>query len=294
MGADAVEPDVVPTRDGVLVIRHENEISATTDVADRAEFAHLRRTKRFLGHEETGWFTEDFTWAQLSTLCCRERIPTVRPESARYDGQDRILRFADLLALLDAAPRAVRCVLEIKHAAYFASIGLDPAPLVEAELRAAGWWRDDGRLLVESFEPTVLADLRGRGLSAVYTQLVEAKGAPADLILRRGAHAPSYADLISPTGLDYLRDAVDAISLDKAIVLDASCPGVVEAAHARGMRVFCWTGRPENAFLDRRFRRGSGAAAFGDYRAEWELLRAASLDGVFVDHPDLAVDVFHA
>jgi glycerophosphoryl diester phosphodiesterase len=103
MGVDAVEPDVVATADGVLVLRHENEISGTTDVADRPEFADRRTTKRVDGARLTGWFTEDFTWAELTTLRCRERIPALRPGSAEHNDTEPILRLSDLLDLVEEA-----------------------------------------------------------------------------------------------------------------------------------------------------------------------------------------------
>ncbi|MDQ1129228.1 glycerophosphodiester phosphodiesterase family protein [Microbacterium sp. SORGH_AS_0888] len=291
-GVDAVEPDVVPSRDGVLVVRHENEISTTTDVADRPEFAHLRRTRSFAGVELTGWFTEDFTWEQLSTLRCRERLPHLRPGSAAHDDEQPMLRLTDLLDLLDAAGRDIRLVLEVKHAAYFATIGLDPASLVSDAIRSAGWWGDAERLVVESFEPTVLAELRAAGLPATFVQLVEAEGAPVDLLLARGAAAPTYREMISPSGLERLADEVEGISLDKAIVLGDAGARLVADAHARGLLVYAWTARPENRFLESRFRRGEDPARFGDYAAEWTRMRDAGIDGVFVDHPDLGAAAF--
>ena len=127
MGVDAVEPDIVVSRDGVLVVRHENEISGTTDVADRPEFADRRTTKTIDGAELTGWFTEDFTWDELATLRCRERLPQLRPTSASFDDQQPVLRLRDVLDLVRAASleqgREIGVVLEIKHATYFASWG---------------------------------------------------------------------------------------------------------------------------------------------------------------------------
>ena len=143
LGADAVEPDLVASRDGVLVLRHENEISGTTDVADRPEFADRRTTKRIEGADVTGWFTEDLTWAELSTLTVRERLPELRPRSAEHDGTGGMLRLSDLLRFLDAADRPVGLVAEIKHAAYFESIGLPLDALVADELQAAGWAGDE-------------------------------------------------------------------------------------------------------------------------------------------------------
>lgn len=298
-GVDALEPDVVATRDGVLVIRHENEISDTTDVVDRAEFAHLRRTKQFAGHAMTGWFTEDFTWAELATLRCRERLPLIRPQSATHDDTEPILRLVDLLEIIAAAPRRIGLVLEIKHAAYFAAIGLDLVPLLEHELQQAGWLDAGALLTFESFEPTVLTTLRERGVPGTYIHLIEAEGSPVDLLVARGADAPTYRDIVSPRGLDALVGRFDGISLDKKLILAPNALGritrpapVVGEAQQRGLRVFAWTARPENRFLSRQFRVGGEPARFGDYEGEWELLRQANLDGVFVDHADLGVAFF--
>src|SRR5690606_26512957 len=186
-GADAVEPDVVATRDGVLVVRHENEISGTTDVADRPEFAHLRTVKEFAGHTVEGWFTEDFTWAELQTLRSRERIPDLRPDSAAFDGAERILSLPDVLDVARAG--GVGVVIEIKHAPYFASIGIDLAELVARDVRAAGWQGEGapGALIVESFEEQALRGVRERGIDARYVYLVERKGTAVDLLLERGS-----------------------------------------------------------------------------------------------------------
>lgn len=295
-GVDAVEPDVVATSDGVLVIRHENEISGTTDVAEHPEFADRRTTKRVDGELLTGWFTEDFTWAELATLRCRERIPALRPGSARSDDTEPILRLSDLLALVAEASveqrREIGVVLEIKHATFFAGIGHDLAALVERDLRAADWASGEHPLWIESFEQAVLGDLRGRGVAGIYVYLLEATGSPADLVARDGASAGTYTEALTPAGLDALAGVVDGISVDKRILLRGSGPALVARAHERGLLVFTWTCRPENAFLDRRFRAGGGRAAFGDYAAEWAAIRDTGLDGVFVDHPDLGVAAF--
>ncbi|MBS1674649.1 MAG: glycerophosphodiester phosphodiesterase, partial [Actinobacteria bacterium] len=177
MGVDAVEPDVVATSDGVLVIRHENEISGTTDVAEHPEFAARRTTRVIDGESLTGWFTEDFTWAELATLRCRERLPLLRPHSAGFDDEEPILRLADMLALVERASaeqaRRIGVVLEIKHATHFAQAGHDLAALVERDLRAAGWAAGERPLWIESFEQTVLADLRARGVVGRYVFLLE-------------------------------------------------------------------------------------------------------------------------
>ncbi|WP_324012122.1 glycerophosphodiester phosphodiesterase family protein [Microbacterium sp. JZ37] len=305
MGVDAVEPDVVATRDGVLVVRHENEISGTTDVADHPEFADRRTVKTVDGERLDGWFTEDFTWDELATLRTRERIPDLRPASATFDGAEPILRLDELLELVRAASaehgREIGVVLEIKHATYFERLGLDLVPLIERDLATAGWLDGSLPLIVEAFEETVLRRLRARGVPGTYIHLLEARGTAFDLLVRDGAAARSYAQTATPAGLDELVGVVDGISVDKRMILRpdgagrATGPGgLVADAHDRGLEVFTWTCRPENAFLVPEFRGAGGRAAFGDYAAEWELVRASGVDGVFVDHPDLGADVFRA
>lgn len=303
MGVDAVEPDIVVTKDGVLVVRHENEISGTTDVADRPEFADRHATKRIDGVSLSGWFTEDFTWDELSTLRCRERLPALRPASASFDGEQPVLRLRDVLDTVRAASldqgREIGVVLEIKHATYFASLGWDVADLVATELAEAGWARGELPLTIESFEQTVLLRLRERGIPAAYVYLLEAAGRPYDLFTAHGKAALTYRQTAKPAGLDGLAGLVDGISVDKRMILAPDKLGrtagpsrVVADAHARGLRVFTWTCRPENAFLIGQFRRGRDAAAFGDWEAEWGVIRDAGVDGVFVDHADLGVEFF--
>ncbi|WP_295779813.1 glycerophosphodiester phosphodiesterase family protein [uncultured Microbacterium sp.] len=296
-GVDAVEPDVVPTKDGVLVVRHENEIGSTTNVSVRPEFAARRTTKTVDGELLTGWFTEDFTADELRTLRCRERLPAIRPDSAAHDDAEPVLLLRDVLAL--ARDGGVGVVLEIKHAAYFARRGFDMAELVRTELSEAGWGDAARPLVIESFEPLVLARLRERGIPHPLVQLVEAEGTPWDLRERDGGDAAPYASMLAPAGLDALTDEVEGISCDKRSILDPDASGrargparFVEAAQSRGLRVYAWTCRPENAFLLPEFRGAGGPAAWGDYRGEWAMLRAAGLDGVFVDHPELGVEFF--
>ncbi|MBG0718650.1 glycerophosphodiester phosphodiesterase [Microbacterium sp. 2C] len=303
LGVDAVEPDVVFTADGVAVVRHENEIGSTTDVADRPEFAARRTTKTIDGDELTGWFTEDFTWAELATLRCRERLPNLRPSSASFDGAQPPLRLVDVLDLVREASldqgREIGVVLEIKHATYFTALGYDVAGLIAAALRAARWGDGELPLYLESFESTVLAQVRAHGIRGTYIYLLEAAGHPFDLVSTHGAAAPTYAQQASPAGLDALVGTVDGISVDKRMILAPDRLGrttgpsrVVADAHTRGLRVFTWTCRPENAFLLASFRRGRDKAAFGDYESEWRVIADAGVDGVFVDHPDLGIGFF--
>ncbi|MGO2683254.1 MAG: glycerophosphodiester phosphodiesterase family protein [Microbacterium sp.] len=295
LGVDAVEPDVVSTKDGILVIRHENEISGTTDVADHPEFADRKATKRIDGQQLTGWFTEDFTWDELATLRVRERLPQVRVSSASFDDAQPVLRLTDLLDLVrdgsEEHGREIGVVLEIKHATYFAGIGLDLAPLIARDLRAAGWADGELPLIIESFERTVLAQLQELGIPASYIYLIEASGRPYDQVAIHGRQAATYKAIVSPTGLDALVGVVDGISVNKRMLLAANST-IVTDAHARGLKVFTWTARPENAFLDAEFRSGGDAQSFGDYEAEWRVLARTGVDGVFVDHPDLGVTFF--
>ncbi|MFS0712812.1 glycerophosphodiester phosphodiesterase family protein [Microbacterium sp. 2P01SA-2] len=300
-GVDAVEPDVVFSRDGVAVIRHENEIGSTTDVADHAEFASRRTTKTVDGAAVAGWFAEDFTWDELSRLRCRERLPQLRPDSARRDGAEPMLRLQDLFDLVaDFAERSGRrpgVVVEIKHATFFADAGFDVAALIGAELATR---RPDAARLplwIESFELTVLDRLADAGVPGTRVFLLEADGAPYDLVAAGGEHVRGYRAWASPAGLDALRGRVAGVSLDKRMILDpprgaGGGRDLVGAAHERDLLVFTWTARPENAFLVRRHRRGGGRSAWGDYRGEWAELAASGVDGVFVDHPDIGVDAF--
>lgn len=292
-GVDAVEPDIVVTSDGVLVVRHENEISGTTDVADRPEFAGRRTTKTVDGEKLTGWFAEDFTWDELSTLRSRERVPRLRPANAAHDGAEPILRLRDVLALLDdegeRLGREFSVVIEIKHAHFLGTQGHDLVALLLAELRESGWADRLGRLIVESFELAPLDRLRESGLPALLVFLMEHDGAPADERALHKRRARSYEWYRSNDGLDSLAGRVDGVSLSKRDVLGD--PGVVARAHARGLGVFVWTLRPENRFLDRPLRSSGDAAAWGDWRAEWERLVEAGVDGIFVDHPELGVAV---
>lgn len=303
LGVDAVEPDVVFTADGVLVVRHENEIGSTTDVAEHPEFADRQTTKTIDGTAHTGWFTEDFTWEELSTLRCRERLPALRTSSATFDGEQPPLRLRDVLELVRHASleqgREIGVVLEIKHATYFATLGYDVAALIAAELRDARWADGELPLYVESFEQSVLGDLRDHGIRGTYIYLLEASGQPFDLLTAHGGSAPTYRWQASPEGLDKLVGAVDGISVDKRMILAPDKLGratgsspIVADAHERGLRVFTWTARPENKFLIAQFRRGRIKSDYGDHEAEWQLIADSGVDGVFVDHPDLGLAFF--
>jgi glycerophosphoryl diester phosphodiesterase len=296
MGADAVEPDLVATKDGVLVVRHENEISGTTDVASRPEFAARRTTKIVDGAKLTGWFTEDFTWDELSTLRAVERIPKIRKKNRAWNGKEGILRLSDLLALLDEAPRHVAIVAEIKHATYFESIGLPLDGLYAAALADAGW-TTDARLTTECFELTVLLKIGERGVGGRLVFLIDAKGSPADEIAANGAKALQYSEYLTPPALAALAAEVDGISVHKRLILPkdadpktAGASELVDDAHSAGLVVFCWTLRAENKFLGRGLMKGPDPAAYGQWKREFTAIMRSGVDGVFSDQPDLAIE----
>jgi glycerophosphoryl diester phosphodiesterase len=289
LGADAVEPDIVATRDGVLVVRHENEISGTTDVASHAEFADRRTTKTIDGTALTGWFTEDFTWHELSTLRARERLPKTRPDSAKYDGQEPILRLSDLVGILEAAGRPITMVAEIKHATYFDRIGL---PLDELFAPEIAPWATAGNLIVESFEQTVLQKIQERDVLGRVVYLLDASGAPAD------SKSTPYADSLTDAGLARLAETVDGISVDKNLLLRADSHGaatgttdLIDRAHDLGLETYTWTLRAENQYLAKNFRRGLRQRDHGDWASEFRLIMQTGVDGVFADQPDLAIRV---
>lgn len=302
-GVDAVEPDIVPTRDGVLVVRHENEISGTTDIADHSDLRSLKTTKIVDGVTRHGWFTEDLTWEQIRQLRARERLRHVRKRNRKYDGADKLLRLAEVLQLIDrhgsVTGHAADVVIEIKHAAYVSALGFDWGELIARELALAGWTERGDRIVFECFELTVLEELQRRGFAGTFVFLLESKGEPADEVLaaeQTGGFAQPFSWYRSNAGLDALRGRVDGISVAKRDLFDEGVLGVargtndlVDRAHQRGLLVFTWTLRPENLFLNQRFRLGAKPASWGDWEGEFGLIIRTGVDGIFVDHPDLGV-----
>ena len=297
-GADALEPDVVSSRDGVLVIRHENEISGTTDVASRSEFAHLKTTKSIDGVSYTGWFVEDFTWEQLATLRCRERLASLRVENTEFDDEQPILRFIDLLEIVDTAARPVSLVVEIKHATYFDGLGLPLDELVARDLFVAGWQQSDARLIIESFEKTILVRMRERGLGAQHVYLLSQGDTAWDELVwaqSEGVPSISYDEELSDAGLDAFAGRLSGLSLDARYLVDlasgdtAAGKALVERIHDRGLQVFTYTLRPENCFLPLEFRKGLDEGQWGNWEGAFQAIYATGVDAVFADHPDLAV-----
>jgi glycerophosphoryl diester phosphodiesterase len=283
-GADYIEPDLVPTRDGVLVARHENAISGTTDVADRAEFADRRVTRTIDGEAVTDWFTEDFTLAELRSLRARERLPQVRVANTAFDGLYQVPTLAEVIALVRAKEaetgRRVGLYPELKHSQYFVSIGHDTAATLVGQLHAAGYRSADDPVFIQSFEADTLPRLNTM-TELRLVQLVSAQGGPAD---RRDR---TYADMLTPQGLADIAGYADGIGAELSLLLqaDGSPTGLVGQAHEAGLLVHAWTLRKENQFLPPALRSGAADGGDGDLAALWWLLRAAGVDGVFTDNP---------
>ena len=296
-GADYIEPDLVMTRDGVLVARHENEISQTTDVAQHPQFAQRRSRKLIDGFAVEGWFTEDFTLAELKRLRAVERLPQLRQCNARFDGMFEIPTLDEILAMVAALQPAranlVGVYPETKHPSYFASLDLPMESLLVQTLERYGYRGRTAPVFIQSFETANLRALR-KLTELPLVQLVEERGQPFDFA--QSGDARSYADLLAQPGLQEVAGYADAIGVNKNLILPQDGKGglaqpttVNEDAHAAGLRVHAWTLRAENQFLPQVLRKGGDAAAHGDLAAEIEAFLAAGVDGFFTDHPDLGV-----
>jgi len=287
-GADFIEPDLVVTKDGVLVARHENEISGTTDVAARPEFASRRTTKTIDGALVQGWFTEDFTLAELKTLRARERLPQLRPANTAFDGSEAIPTFDEVLALVEQTGRRVGIYPEIKHGSYFAKLGLAVEPRLLASLERQLYTQNSDRVFIQSFEVGNLMALRRRTKLRL-VQLIGDEGGPADRPKLR------YRDMVTPAGLKAIARYADGVGLAKALIVPRLPDGrsgqptrVVADAHLAGLQVHVWTFRAENYFLSPQFQRGNPTAR-GDMAGEVRQFVKLGVDGVFTDHPAEAV-----
>lgn len=279
LGADFLEPDLVSTRDGVLVARHEPEIGATTDVAHHPEFTGRFTAKVIDGRRVKGWFAEDFTLAELRTLRAVERIPALRQRNTLYDGRYPVPTFGEVIALAarltDELGREIGVYPETKCPSYHRGIGLPLEPTLVHALRAANLDRPDAPVFVQSFEASSLRALRP-DLKVPLVQLTEtAPLGPADL-----AEVASYADVIGPhKELIVPRDATGRSVEPTSLVTDA---------HSAGLAVHAWTFRNENHFLPTDLRSTAGRAGYGNALAEYWLFAELGVDGVFTDHPDTA------
>lgn len=291
-GADYIEPDLVITRDGVLICRHENEISETTDVAAHPEFADRFKEKTVDRTTTSGWWAEDFTLAELKTLRAKERLPQLRPANTAFDGQEEIPTFAEALAL--AREAGVGIYPELKHPSFLRDAGLDPVPAFIAAVREGGAQAAADRMFVQCFEVWPLVQLaQMSSLRWRCIQLLESYRGPWD---RDDLRAE---DLRSEEGLAAIAAYAVGIGPPKESVMREEGgalieTGLVARAHAAGLQVHPWTFRAENYFLPQHLRRGDAAAPdylrqHGDLDAELRAFYAAGVDGVFSDFPAAAI-----
>lgn len=268
------------SRDGVLIVRHENEIGSTTDVAARPEFAARRTAKTVDGWPVEGWFAEDFTLAELKTLRARERLPELRPANCAFD-QEPILTFEEVLDI--AAAAGVGVAPELKHPSYFAGLGLPMEEAFVAMLERRGLTGAGAPVLVQCFEVGTLERLRAR-VATPLLQLVAAFGGPFD------RPTLSYAAMTTPEGLTGVAAYADWIGADTALIEPE--PGeptaLIADAHAAGLKVAGWTLRAENAFLPEGDRVGDAPAGHGRLRERLARFAGYGLDAAFMDQPGLA------
>ncbi len=272
-GVYAIECDIVPTRDHQLILRHENALSGTTDVAQHPEFADRKRAGYLDGLSVMDWFTEDFTLAEIKTLRAIERLPDWRPGSAAFDGQFAIPTLDELLTSPMLGNRAV--ILELKHGAYFESLGIPVLELLKASLDASGWQQRGIKLIFESFNLDVLTRARALlGDIGEYVFLVDRD------------HLPQKSRYVSDEFLQGLVGKVHGVSFDVELCLGAkpafsqvdfgSPTGLVERAHALGFTVYTWTARVEEALY-----------SVEEY---FQHFINTGADGIFADHPDLLLN----
>ena len=287
-GADFIEPDLVLTKDGILVARHENAISETTDVSAHSEFADRKTTKIIDGQKVTDWFTEDFTLAELKTLRAKERLPLLRSANTAFDGQFDIPTFEEIIQLAQAKSQETGRVIgiypETKHPSYFASIGLPHEAALLKMLAQYGWDTADSPVFIQSFEVGNLKALRGK-TPVKLIQLLDTDGGPADL------PGTLYANMASSSGLKAIAAYADGIGPNKAMVIPRTVLGnigmptaLVTDAHAVALKVHPWTFRRENYFLPLAQKSGINPAAHGDLITEIRAFIAAGVDGFFSDN----------
>lgn len=302
MGADYIEPDLVMSKDGVLVVRHEPEISETTDVASRSQFASREASKTLDGKTIRGWFTEDFTLAELKTLRAIERMPTVRAQNTVYDGLYDVPTYEEVLRLREALAakhnRPIGVIPEIKHSTYFHDAGLDPeSAFVELTAkyhlnsRSAPTW-------LQSFDVATLERVRALGYTA-HSMLLVMTGdglliGPEHGLAQR--HARTCSDRLTPGGLQEITRVADGLGPEKSLVVPAKADGtsgtptsLVADAHRVGLAVMPWAFRNENRYLAKDFWNGDDPNEHGKAVQEQILYLRTGIDGLFTDNPDTGV-----
>ncbi|MFF1909077.1 glycerophosphodiester phosphodiesterase [Kitasatospora sp. NPDC058218] len=298
LGADVIEPDLVPTKDGHLVIRHENNIVETTDVADHPEFANRRTTKTIDGQAQTGWFTEDFTLAELRTLRAKERLPQQRQRNTLYDGRWPVLTFRELADFAKKRGRElgreVWLYPETKHPSYFRSIGLPLEERLADELRRTGLAGKRGRAILQSFEPSSLQRLAKLVDNPRIQLLGAANTQPYDFVL--AGDRRTVADLVTPAGLRWIASFAHGIGPTTQLIAPVDAAGklqppttLVRDAHAADLLLHPYTVRNENGFLPLDYRRGTDPNAYGDAIGWARYLYELGVDGFFTDQTDTSV-----
>jgi glycerophosphoryl diester phosphodiesterase len=296
-GCDYIEPDVVATKDGVLVVRHENDIGNTTDVAARPEFADRKTSKVIDGVPHTGWFTEDFTLEEIKTLRVRERLPVLRPQNIRLAHTEQILTFDEVLTIAEEASVGrdvpVGVYVETKHPTYFQGIGLDLNDLLIADLERRRVNHAQAKIVIQSMETANLRALRPR-TPLTLVQLMDRQGAPYDLVA--AGDPRTYRRLRKVPELERIAAYADGIGPNKSQVIKRDLMGrlagetkLVRRAHRLGLVVHVWTMRSENNFLPANLRTGRDKAAHGDAMGEYLAFFNAGVDGVFSDFTQTAV-----
>jgi glycerophosphoryl diester phosphodiesterase len=303
MGADYIEPDLVSTKDHVLVVRHEPAIGATTDVADHPEFASRRTTKVIDGIEfKDDWFTEDFTLAELKTLRAKERLPALRQHNTIYNGRYQVPTFQEVIDLRDQLSRELHrqigIVPELKHSTYFRSLGLPLEEPFVRTLRRNGIDNRRGKVTVQSFEISNLKALNRQLPGVPLVQLLDAPNLkPGDVLAAGGTL--TYGQMATPAGLRDIAKYADVASPSKIYIVPRDAAGFsqppttfVQDAHRAGLDVVAYTFRAENNFLPTELRSDRPAlnlpADYGNAFAEYKQFFDLGVDGVFSDNPDIA------
>ncbi|MEU0525476.1 glycerophosphodiester phosphodiesterase [Streptomyces niveus] len=295
LGAHVIEQDLVPTKDGHLVCRHENDITGTTDVADHPEFAGRRTTKSVDGVSLTGWFTEDFTLAELKKLRAKERIPQSRPHSTLYNGRWEIPTFEEVLRWADEEGRRrgepVWLYVETKHPTYFRGLGLGLEERLAKLLRRYGRDRQDSPLFLQSFEPTSMQRM-AKLVSTPRVVLFDAADTqPWDF--KQSGDPRFVRDLITPEGLKWIASFAQGVGPWVDLIIPKDKDGklgkpttLVRDAHAKGLILHPYTMRNENSFLPADFRIGTDPNAYGDVFGAFKTYFEQGIDGIFTDNPD--------
>ncbi|WP_415948670.1 glycerophosphodiester phosphodiesterase [Streptomyces sp. KLOTTS4A1] len=295
MGAHVIEQDVVPTKDGHLVCRHENDITGTTDVADHPEFADRRTTKSIDGSSHTGWFTEDFTLAELKTLRAEERLPGNRQENTLYDGRWEIPTLEEVLQWAEREGRGrgheVWLHIETKHPTYFRGIGLGLEERLAKLLRTYGRHKRHSPNFLQSFEPSSIERLSKLVDAPLVVLLWTADSRPWDFEV--AGDPRTVADLVTPEGLRWIASYAQGIGPTLDLIVPRDAEGrlteettLVRDAHAQELILHPYTMRNENTFLPADFRRGSEANDYGDVFGAYRLWFKTGIDGIFTDNPD--------